>query len=171
MITTTYLLLGSNIGDRERFLSDARDQISSIEGLEIIAMSAIYNTEPVAMEGENPPFLNQVVMAEYQFRPLELLGELETIERLLGREASEKGMHRPRTIDLDILLFGEEQLKSDRLTIPHRELTKRPFALIPLVEINPDITHPLTHKPLAGFIKPTDYNQVILYKDYVARNI
>ncbi|HPI33584.1 MAG TPA: 2-amino-4-hydroxy-6-hydroxymethyldihydropteridine diphosphokinase, partial [candidate division Zixibacteria bacterium] len=125
--TTVYLLLGSNLGDRERNLGAARDRLAHIPGIELIDASAIYISEADGMEGENPAFLNQVVKAEYAYRAQELLDELEKIERLLGR--TDKGGKLPRPIDLDILLFGDAVIATDRLTVPHRELLHRGFVM------------------------------------------
>jgi 7,8-dihydro-6-hydroxymethylpterin-pyrophosphokinase len=87
----------------------------------------------------------------------------------MGR--TDKGQKKARTIDMDILLFGDEIIDSERLTIPHKELTNRPFALIPLVQISPKIIHPVSKKPLSEYLTKDDYNKLILYKDHVARNI
>ena len=169
MAETIYLLTGSNMGDREKSLEEALEHISAIPGLEMIATSALYLSEAQGMKGENPSFINQVIMADYDYIPLELLDALEKIERSMGR--SEKGMLKARNIDIDILLFGEQKIDDARLTIPHKEMLKRPFALIPLVQINPELTHPVTKKFLSDYIKPKDKEKVVLYKDHVARNI
>lgn len=168
MAETIYLLLGSNIGDREHNLSSAVARLESIEGLEIIARSGIYLSEAVGMVGENPSFLNQVVKAEYQYTPMELLRGLEKVESGLGR--TDKGKKLSRTLDCDILLFGDLVAATDRLTLPHPRLLERPFALVPLLEIEPELVHPGTHKPIAGYLKAGDRQTVMLYKDYVAGN-
>ncbi|KAA3636236.1 MAG: 2-amino-4-hydroxy-6-hydroxymethyldihydropteridine diphosphokinase [Calditrichaeota bacterium] len=130
MAETIYILLGSNTGNREKNLETAIQKIKDLPGMELTATSAVYITEPVSMVGENPSFLNQVVMAEYEYLPNELLAELEKIEVSMGR--IEKGEMKPRPIDLDILLFGEQMIKSENLIIPHKELLNRAFAMIPL---------------------------------------
>jgi len=169
MAETIYILMGSNEGDREKYLQHAASKIELIPGLEIVATSAIYISEAVDMEGENPSFMNQVVMADYQFTPNELLLELEGIEKSMGRIG--KGKKLPRTIDLDILLFGDQIIETENLSIPHRELLNRPFAMIPMLQITPDAVHPVTKKPIAEFISEQDKQEVILYKDHVARDI
>jgi len=169
MAETVYILMGSNMGDRERNLHRALGKVELIPGLEVIATSGIYVSEAVDMDGENPSFMNQVVMAEYQFRPKELLLQLEIVEKGMGRTG--KGKKLPRTIDLDILLFGEEIVETETLSIPHRELLRRPFAMIPLLQITPDLTHPVTGEPIADFVGEQDRQDVILYKDHVARDI
>ncbi len=169
MNSSAYILLGSNLGDREQNLNNAMTKMETIPGLEIIASSGIYITEPQEMEGENPPFMNQVVKIEYQFLPNELLNALEVIEKNLGRTG--KGKKEPRTLDLDILLFADEIIETDELSIPHRELLNRPFAMVPLLEIDPDIIHPVTKELVSLFLIEEDAKEIILYKDHVARHI
>lgn len=169
MADTVYLLLGSNLGDRKAFLDKARDRLAGIEGLEIIAQSPVYVTEAKEMTGEAPSFLNQVVKAEYSFNPGELLTATESIEQEFGR--TDKGDRKPRTIDIDILLFGDRTVESERLTIPHKRLLKRPFAMLPLLEIDPDIVHPVTGEPVSASLKESDRKDIILYEDYVARSL
>jgi 2-amino-4-hydroxy-6-hydroxymethyldihydropteridine diphosphokinase len=119
------------------------------------------------MAEDSPSFLNQVVKGEYAFNAGELLLVLERIETELGRDA--KGMKLARTIDLDILLFGRRQILSDRLHIPHPRLTKRAFVLIPLLEIDPDATDPISGKPLSSFITKAGRAEIEVYRDHVAR--
>lgn len=169
MAATVYLSLGSNIGDREAYLDQAVDSLMNIEGLEIIASSAIYATEPMDMNGESPSFLNQVVMIEYLYRPKELLDELQKLEIEMGRTG--KGKRLPRTIDIDILLFDDEIIKTDYLVVPQKNLNKRPYVIIPMLQITPELVDPITKKEYQTFIKQKDYEKVVLYKDHVARNI
>jgi len=167
--TPAYILLGSNLGDREKNLTHAKSKLEAVPGLEIVASSAIYITEPQQMRGENPSFMNQVIKIEYQYLPNELLNALELVEKNLGRTG--KGKKEPRTIDLDILLFGDAIIETEELSIPHRELLNRPFALVPLLEIDPDIVDPVTKKPIAQFLNEEDASEIILYKEHVARHI
>ena len=169
MAETVYLLLGSNIGDRERNLAHAIKKLQELEGFEIVATSAIYLTEPVGVEGIQPAFLNQAIRAEYQYPPLELLHALERIETEMGR--TDKGKLQPRIIDCDILLFGNQKIQEPALIVPHPRLLERAFALIPLVEIDPHLIHPVTHKTIASYIKDKAKSGVILYRDHVARSI
>lgn len=169
MAETVYILMGSNIGDREKNLAYALTRLELIPGLEVAATSAIYVSEAVEMEGENPSFMNQVIMADYQFTPSALLSELEALEKAMGRTG--KGEKLPRIIDLDILLFGEKIVETKSLSIPHRELLNRPFAMVPLLEITPELIHPVTGTPVAEFINEQDKQEVILYKEHVARDI
>lgn len=169
MAETVYILSGSNIGDREKNLNTALAKVEIIPGLELIATSAIYVSEAQDMVGEIPTFMNQVIMADYQYLPGELLNELEAIECKMGR--TDKGRMLPRTIDLDILLFGERIINTDRLVVPHRRLLKRPFAMVPLLQITPDVIHPVQKRPVAEFLKEKDRQKVILFKDHVARSL
>ncbi len=169
MNETVYIQLGSNIGDRESYLKGALERIESLEGFEVIAVSGIYVSEAQDMDEHSPPFLNQVVKGDYQYTASELLHSLEKIERELGRTS--KGKNEPRTIDLDILLFGDQIIDTARLRVPHPELLNRPFVMIPLLEIDTYITHPAGKRPIADFIGDKDHAQVMLYKDHVSRNI
>jgi len=164
-----YILLGSNLGDREKSLAKALGRIEGIEGLELVAASSVYISEAQDMQGENPSFLNQVIKADYDYSPGELLSALENIEIELGR--TDKGKKSPRTIDLDILLFDDRTMETERLTIPHSELLNRPFAMVPLLQIDPDLIHPGTGKQVSEYLNDESQTEVILYKDYVARTV
>ncbi len=169
MAETVYFLLGSNIGDREQNLALALVKLGEVEGLEITAVSSIYLSDPVGMKGEHPPFMNQAVKADYLYTPVELLDHTERIERELGR--TDKGKRAPRTLDIDLLLIGNRTVKTDRLTIPHAELIHRPFALVPVIEIDPQMIHPVTKKPLASYLSAETRRTVVLFREHVARNL
>jgi 2-amino-4-hydroxy-6-hydroxymethyldihydropteridine diphosphokinase len=169
MAETVYILTGSNVSDREKNLSTALAKLEAVPGLEIVAVSGIYISEAEQMEGDNPSFMNQVVMGDYQYLPNELLDALELIEKMLGRTG--KGKKQPRTIDLDILLFGDRIVETERLSIPHRQLLNRPFALVPLLEIEPNLIHPVVKRPIAEFLTDKQRQKVLLFKDHVARNV
>ena len=167
---TVYILTGSNLSDREKKLQQALCKIECIEGLEVVATSAIYASAAIDMsEADAPPFLNQVVKGEYQYTASELLNALESIELALGR--TDKGKRRSRTIDLDILLFGDKIIETEQLSVPHRELTNRPFALVPLLQIDPDLIHPVTRTPIEEFLSERDRASVVIFKDHVARHV
>jgi 2-amino-4-hydroxy-6-hydroxymethyldihydropteridine diphosphokinase len=141
-LKTVYLALGSNLGDREGHLSRARERLAAA-GLRLLRESALYETEPLDFPA-HPWFLNQVVEAETSLFPRQLLSALQRIERELGRK---RGVPKgPRTIDLDILLFGEAVVATSELEIPHPRLTERRFVLEPLAELAPDLRHPLTRQ-------------------------
>jgi 2-amino-4-hydroxy-6-hydroxymethyldihydropteridine diphosphokinase len=135
MSSGIFLGLGSNIGDCAVNLNKA----IKLLGLPIVAKSSLYETEPVDYLNQ-PWFLNQVLQCETSFHPLKLLAECQKVEKELGRTREiSKG---PRTIDIDLLFYNDEILKSSELTIPHPAIPQRRFVLIPLAEIAPDFVHP-----------------------------
>ena len=154
MTSTAYILLGSNLGDREKYLSSAIAMIIDRPGLKLADSSAVYSSPAQQMKSGTPPFLNQAIKVDTALSSFDLLTALEKIERALGR--TDKGKQISRTIDLDILLFGKEKVKTDRLTIPHPELLNRAFALIPVIEIDPTLVHPLTNKLLRDYLNNHD---------------
>ncbi len=153
-----YILLGSNLGNREETIARARTMIDSLCGVMITAESAVYESAAVEMQTGTPSFLNQVVECTCVCEPMMLLKQLEGIETLLGR--SDKGNYQSRTIDLDILLFGERQMDNNRLTIPHKRLTERPFALVPLLDVAPNVVHPETGNRMAEYLEPEESKSV-----------
>ena len=169
MAETVYISLGSNMGDREKNLTNALTALESVPGMEIVATSGIYVTEAQDMEADSPDFMNQVVKADYSFLPAELLNALESIETKLGRTG--KGQNKPRVIDLDILLFGDQIIETERLSIPHRKMLSRPFVMVPLLQIDPELEHPVMKEPIADYLTDKDREKAILYKDHVARSI
>jgi 2-amino-4-hydroxy-6-hydroxymethyldihydropteridine diphosphokinase len=169
MSETVYIGLGSNLGDRESFLRQAILRLAKIDGLEITAVSAIYASQPVDMADESPPFLNQVLRAEYLFTPDELLPAVELIEIELGR--ADKGAHLARSIDIDILIFGGRRIKTDRLEIPHPRMLHRPFVLVPLLEIDSTLAHPATGKKLSQYVSAAARLNLEVFKDHVARQV
>ena len=136
---TVYLALGSNEGDR---LGNLRQACAALEarGIRLRRASSVYETEPVDVR-EQAWFLNCVIEVETSLPPLRLLYEVEQIEEELGRKRPQpKG---PRTIDLDILLYGNSVIREENLTVPHPSLHKRRFVLVPLREIAPSLKLPL----------------------------
>jgi 2-amino-4-hydroxy-6-hydroxymethyldihydropteridine diphosphokinase len=135
MSSGIFLGLGSNIGDRSANLNDA----IKLLGLHIVAKSSLYETEPVDYL-DQPWFLNQVLQCETSFHPLKLLAQCQKVEKELGRTREvSKG---PRTIDIDLLFYNDEILKTPELTIPHSAIPERRFVLVPLNEIAPNFVHP-----------------------------
>ncbi len=134
-----YLGLGSNLGDRERTLAEARARLCAA-GFEIARESGLYWTEPVG----GPPqewFLNQVLRGSTWRSPEQLLDLALAIERALGRERRER--NGPRTLDVDLLLYEGERRRGPGLELPHPRLHERRFVLVPLAEIAPDEPHPV----------------------------
>jgi len=133
-----YLSLGSNIGDRARNLNAALDRLRALG--DVIAVSSFYETEPVEFTSQRW-FLNCAVTLDTHESPKQLLAGILDIEQQLGRRrARKKG---PRTIDIDILLFGNSIVEEQGLTIPHPAMQERRFVLQPLAEIAPDALHPV----------------------------
>ena len=139
MSTTAFVGIGSNLGDREAHLRRAIELLSAEEGIEIAAVSEIRETDPVGPV-EQGQFLNGAVLVETDLAPRELLARLLDIERRMGRVRSER--FGPRTIDLDLLLYGNEIVDEPGLTVPHPRLHERRFALEPLAELDPSLTIP-----------------------------
>jgi 2-amino-4-hydroxy-6-hydroxymethyldihydropteridine diphosphokinase len=162
-----YLSLGSNLGDREWFLRQAVSRLKGVPGLEVVAASAVYLSQPQDMTDDSPTFLNQVIKIEFAHGPEDLLAAVEKIESDLGRTG--KGERSARTIDIDILTFGGQRISTADLKIPHPRLTHRPFALIPLLEIDSDYIHPATGKPLSDYVTKAARAKLEVYKDHVAR--
>jgi 2-amino-4-hydroxy-6-hydroxymethyldihydropteridine diphosphokinase len=135
-----YLGLGSNIGERRDHLLAAVAALGA-QGVAVLASSSTYETEPVGLVLDQPDFLNACLRVETELGPEELLDACKAVEREVGRAAG--GVrHGPRVIDVDLLLLGEEQYSSERLALPHREVTSRRFVLVPLLELAPDLTLP-----------------------------
>ena len=138
----TYLGLGSNLGDRRRHLEDAIGRLGSPD-VRVLRASSIYETEPRDV-ADQPWFLNQVIEAETSLFPRQLYARAKKIERELGRKPSfPKG---PRSIDIDILLFGGAIVSTPALEIPHPRMAERRFVLEPLAELVPELKHPLTRR-------------------------
>lgn len=145
-----YLSLGSNLGERFRYLKRAIERIGESDSVVIRKTSSVYETDPIG-NPDQPPFLNLVVLIETDLKPLPLLDYLLDIERTLGRERNEKWA--PRTIDLDILLYDELIVNSDRLILPHPRMHQRRFVLVPLAQINPNLVHPLLKKSVEELLR------------------
>jgi 2-amino-4-hydroxy-6-hydroxymethyldihydropteridine diphosphokinase len=139
-VVVGYLGLGSNVGDRMANLRGARDALGR-HGVTVTASSSAYETEPQGQVLDQPDFLNAAVRIETDLGPEDLLDACKAVERELGRELGGP-RHGPRAIDVDLLLLGPTQYESERLTLPHREVTTRRFVLVPLLELDPDLTLP-----------------------------
>ena len=134
-----YLLLGSNIGESKKYISDAIDFIKKNIG-SVTAQSSLYQTASWG-KTDQPDFINQVVRVETILDPQKLLENILVIEKKLGRERTEKW--GSRTIDIDLLFFGDQIVKEDNLVVPHPYLHERRFTLMPLIEIDPELLHPV----------------------------
>ena len=134
-MTIAYLGLGSNVGDRERRLAEARRALGE-RGARLLRESAVRETEPFGVT-EQPRFLNQVVEVEWDGTPRELLATAKAVEIAVGRTATYRW--GPREIDVDLLLFGDASVTEPDLVIPHPGLWERDFVLGPLGELRPDL--------------------------------
>ena len=139
-MTRAYAGLGANLGDRESTLRAAVDALAAEEGIEVVAVSTLRDTEPVGV-GEQPRFLNGVVSLETTLGARDLLDRLLEIEQHFGR-IRVPGEHAPRTLDLDLLLYGDEETDEPGLRVPHPRLHERRFVLEPLAELAPGLVVP-----------------------------
>ena len=137
--------LGSNLGEREAMIRLALEALSRLPGTHLVKASSLYDTEPVG-EVDQPNFLNAVAQLDTELTARQLLWNLLLIEKRLGRVRTQRW--GPRTIDLDLLLHGSLVLDEPELTVPHPELTARSFVLVPLVELDPLLVHPVTGETL-----------------------
>jgi 2-amino-4-hydroxy-6-hydroxymethyldihydropteridine diphosphokinase len=135
---TGYLGLGSNVGERRAHLRDAVTALPQ-RGVDVVASSSVYETEPVGLVLDQREFFNACVRIETALGPEELLDACKAVERELGREPG--GVrHGPRPIDVDLLLLDHIELVTARLTLPHPEVRSRRFVLVPLLELDPELT-------------------------------
>ena len=148
-----YVGLGANLGDREGALRAAVAALDATEGVQVVAVSAFRETDPVGYL-DQPRFLNAAVAVDTTLRPRELLDALLETERSLGR-TREGPRFGPRTIDLDLLLYGDESVDEPGLTVPHPRLHERAFALEPLIELDPGLVVP-GHGPLETLLRKLD---------------
>ncbi len=135
-----YIGLGSNLGDRGAYLERAVDLLRADERIDVLAVSTFRETEPVGLR-EQPRFLNGAATVETDLSARELLDRLLAVERELGRERTGPRFG-PRTIDLDLLLYGRETIDEPGLTVPHPRLQERAFVLEPLIELEPSLALP-----------------------------
>lgn len=135
-----YLGVGANLGNREETIERALELLGLQKGVEVVAVSALRETEPVGFT-DQPRFLNGAAAVETDLEPRELLEALLAVERDLGR-TRDGPRFGPRTIDLDLLVFGDRELSEPGLTVPHPRLAERAFALEPLAELDPHLEIP-----------------------------
>jgi 2-amino-4-hydroxy-6-hydroxymethyldihydropteridine diphosphokinase len=137
---TGYLGLGSNVGDRAGHLRAAIELLVE-RGVEVEAVSSVYETEPVGEVLDQADFLNAAIRVRTGLEPEALLDVCKQVEAARGR-ALDAPRHSPRPLDVDLLLLGDLELSTGRLTLPHSEVTSRRFVLAPLLELDPDLTLP-----------------------------
>ena len=154
-----YVGIGSNLGDRAGFLlMGIRGLIEA--SLEVVKLSSIYETDAVEMEGA-PPFLNMVAEVKTgTISPTQMMARMLRIEYLLGRK--DKSQKSPRTIDLDLLFYGDARLDTPFLTLPHPRIHLRNFVLIPMNEIAPAFRHPTLKKCISELVTDTDDTSLVI---------
>ncbi len=162
---TSYLLLGSNLGDKEAHLHSACGLINCRAG-RISDHSSIYLTEPWGFDSTDV-FLNQAIKIETNLKPGELLAVALNIESQLGRRRNGSSGYSSRVIDIDILFYGNQIIRTESLTLPHPQLHNRRFALMPLWEIAPDLIHPVFFKSIFQLLNEcNDKLDVRLFRQY-----
>jgi 2-amino-4-hydroxy-6-hydroxymethyldihydropteridine diphosphokinase len=135
-VNTAYLGLGSNLGDRRQHLAEAVRRLHVGPALQVVKVSSVYESSPVGMTAQ-PDFLNLVVQVATAHTPYELLAECQRMETDLGRVRRERW--GPRTMDIDLLLYGDAGIDDELLTVPHPRMRERSFVLTPLAEIAPGL--------------------------------
>ncbi len=158
-----FIGIGTNLGDRKKHISEALERLGKRTDIKIIKSSSLYVTEPIGYVGQDW-FLNCVVEVMTTMPPRELLKHCQSIEEHMGRTRTMQW--GPRIIDLDILLYNDAVIEDEELTIPHPNMDKRRFVLIPLVEIAPDVIHPGINKTVTDLLKHLDdAHKVDVYRE------
>jgi len=186
-VERVYLGLGSNVGDRLAMLRAAVQRLREIGEISVVTASRLYETEPWETEsgrtaGEQTRHLNCVVAVETGLAPAALLSATQEIEAALGRARSgapqEAGRYEPRTLDIDILLYGEEVISgSDDLHIPHLLMHERGFVLKPLADLAPELEHPVLYQTVRELLEtvahddlvPVDHGHLFLDAEFLAQ--
>ncbi len=168
-ITTAYLGLGSNKGDRICYIENAVLEINKIKDTKVIQSSSVYETEPWGNVAQDD-YLNSIIEIETELTAENLLKELKNIEKLLGRTGNKKWFERE--IDIDLLFFGNEIIINDFMEVPHPQIRNRNFVLIPLNEIAPSLIHPVLQKTSKDLLGETKDNlKVSKYHENKIENI
>ncbi len=145
-----YIALGANLGNRLNHLQSGLDQLQALSALELVTASSVYETEPQGYT-QQPTFLNAVCSVRTSIPPLELLAAMQIIENDHQRQ---RHIHwGPRTLDLDLLLYGNQPFDSDLLVLPHPYMTERDFVLVPLCQIAPQLRNPLNNRLYTDYLR------------------
>ena len=157
-----YIGFGSNIGDRLVHIQNAIHALSKTEGITLQKISSLYKTDPVGYE-KQAQFLNGVAVIQTSLSPLSLLHTLKDIETTIGRK------HRmrwgPREIDLDILIYGDLCVQTEKLVVPHPEMHLRGFVLVPLAELAPDLEHPVFQESIQTLLNHLENSKSVLKEE------
>ena len=157
---TGLLGLGSNVGERRAHLQDAVGALGEV-GVQVLDSSSTYDTDPVGEVLDQPSFLNACLRVSTALEPLQLLAAAKGLERRLGRGGGQP-RHGPRTIDIDILLLGELELRHELMTLPHEQLLHRRFVLIPALELDIGMTTPAGER-LADALAALDVHEGVTW--------
>ena len=144
-MVTAYIGLGANLGNCRENILEAWSKLGKVNGVKLLTLSSPYRSAPVGMESENW-FINAVGSLETSLEPFELLREMFVVEKSLGRKRILDGIPEDRSLDLDLLYWGDRINDDPSVTLPHPEIARRLFVLKPLAEIAPQLCHPVTHK-------------------------
>ncbi len=156
MLIAAAIGLGSNLGNSQAILADALTCLDSMGGIQVEAYSRVYRT--AAVGPPQPDYLNQCALLRVTLTPIELLHTLLAIEQRFGRVRRERW--GPRLLDLDLLLYGQQQLNLPQLQVPHPRMRERAFVLVPLAEIIPNWRDPLTQQTIAALAQTVDHTGV-----------
>jgi len=163
-MTIAYIGVGSNIGDRVGYVQQAHCLLNDTDGIKVIESSSLYETEPVGYK-EQEWFINAVLKTETNLSPEELLNQCFRIEKQLGRlRHPEFPKNGPRTLDLDILFYDNKIINTEIMEIPHPRMHQRAYALVPLLELDSDLVHPVFNKTISDLHENLDEpEEVYLY--------
>lgn len=159
---STFIALGSNEGDREANLRGARDFLQRSDGINLLACSALYETEPVGGPPDQGLYLNAVLAATTTLTARALLELCLKVEKSFGRVRTQP--MAPRTLDLDILFYGDHIIDEPDLVIPHPRLHERAFVLVPLRDLAPDLVHPVMKKSVRRLLADLDVDEECLVR-------
>src|SRR5262245_8775838 len=148
---TAYIGIGSNLGDRQRNITTALGKLKESQGISVVRASKPLDNPAEGMGDDAPPFLNSAVQIETSLGSHALLHRLLEIEREMGRQRRQRW--EPRSIDLDLLLYGDQILSSQELIVPHPLMHERRFVLEPLAQIAPEVVHPTLQMTIAGLLE------------------
>ncbi len=155
-----YLSLGSNKGDRIGFVQQATSLLNGYENINVVQSSSLYETEPWGVESDNW-FVNAVIQVSTSLSPRTLLLQCQKIENVLGRNREKEGRYGDRNIDIDILLYDNLTVSEQDLIIPHAHFHERAFTLVPMLEIAPDVVHPVYKKTMTDLYEELENPEMV----------